>query len=206
MDAVQFLLEEHKKVKQRFAAIEQAAPAQRLELWRALEPELKIHEEIEDTYLFAPISREPAAKGTKAGGFEEHQDKDVAALEKLILGLHQMNTFGDEWLAQLRKIRDALMDHVKEEEQEILPEISKLWDSNKLTMAGKQMEAAKQEAMQNPARYATMLSQRPTSEAGGAESAVHTVTSAASSILDAVKGTVKDGLERTGLAGDEKRK
>src|SRR5690242_20204279 len=51
VDAVQFLHEEHQKVRERFAAIEAAPGAQRQQLWQQLEPELKIHEEIEDTYL-----------------------------------------------------------------------------------------------------------------------------------------------------------
>ena len=167
MDAVQFLLEEHQKVKQRFAAIEQAAPQQRLELWRALEPELKIHEEIEDTYLYGPLSKDPAAQGTKLAGFEDHQDRDVAALQVKIEQLHQTDPMDDKWLERLRGIRDALMDHVKEEETEILPKVGDVWSREKVQMAGQQMAAAKQEAMANPTHYANVMGQMSTQETQG---------------------------------------
>jgi len=148
MDAVQFLLEEHKKTKARFAAIEAAAPQERGALWHTLQPELKIHEQLEDTYLYGPLSKDPAAKGTPLADFEKHQDEDVEALEQEIHTLLQLDSTTDAWLSQLRTIRDALMDHVEEEETEILPKVPDVWSSDKLAMSGKQMEAAKQEAMQ----------------------------------------------------------
>ncbi len=165
MDAVQFLLEEHQKVKNKFVDIENAGPQQRAQQFQQLLPELKIHEEIEDTYLYAPVSKDPAAQGTKAAGFEEHQDQDVEKLEQKIQQLLQTDAASDSWLDKLRDVRDTLMDHVREEEQEILPEISQIWDQNKLDMAGQQMAAAKQEAMQNPHHYATAFSQQMTESA-----------------------------------------
>jgi hypothetical protein len=184
MNAVQFLLEEHQTVKRRFAEIEQASGAERLTLWRKLEPELKIHEQIEDTYLFGPISKEPAASGTKAGGFVDHQDKDVAELDQKIHKLHQLDAADAEWLAQLEEIKDALMDHVREEEEEILPQIQQIWDRSKLEMAGQQMAAAKQEAMTNPHHYATMMSQA-TTQSGGVAGAVGRMVE---NVKDAITG------------------
>ena len=148
MDAVQFLLEEHRKTKARFAEIEAAGPQQRGALWRALQPELKIHEELEDTYLYGPLSKDPAAKGTVLADFEAQQDEDVEALEQKIHALNQLEPAHGAWLEQLRDIRNTLMDHVKEEETEILPKIPEVWSHDKLALSGQQMEAAKQEAMQ----------------------------------------------------------
>jgi hemerythrin-like domain-containing protein len=162
MDAVQFLLEEHQKVREKFAAIQRADSRQRGEMWRQLQPELKIHEEIEDTYLYGPLSKDPAATGTKLAGFEEHQDEDVRQLEQKIHNMQRHDPTDSAWLDGLKDVHDALMDHVREEEQEILPAISQVWDREKLMMAGQQMAQAKQEAMQNPTRYATVMSQTST--------------------------------------------
>jgi hemerythrin-like domain-containing protein len=147
MDAVKFLLEEHKKTKARFAEIEAAGPQQRGALWHALQPELKLHEELEDTYLYGPLSKDPAAKGTALADFEEHQDEDVAELEQEIHKLNQLEPASEAWLTQLRTIKDALMDHVEEEETEILPKVPDVWSQDKLDMSGRQMEAAKLETM-----------------------------------------------------------
>jgi hemerythrin-like domain-containing protein len=165
MDAIQFLLEEHQKVKNKFTEMESAGTQQRAQMFHQLVPELKIHEEIEDTYLYAPISKDPAAQGTKAAGFLEHQDEDVEKLEQKIKKLMQTEPADDDWLDRLHDVRDTLMDHVREEEQEILPQISQIWDRSKLDMAGQQMAAAKQEAMKNPQHYATAFSQQATESA-----------------------------------------
>jgi hemerythrin-like domain-containing protein len=161
MNAVQFLLEEHQKVKARFADIDSADPQQRGQMWQQLQPELKIHEEIEDTYLYGPVSKDPAAQGTKAAGFLEHQDKDVRDLEQIMQRLSQQEPTSASWLNTLHEVRDTLMQHVQEEEGEIFPEIQQIWDRDKLDMSGRQMQEAKQEAMQNPRRWAEVLTEQP---------------------------------------------
>ncbi|HEX2033654.1 MAG TPA: hemerythrin domain-containing protein [Chloroflexota bacterium] len=167
MDAIQFLLEEHQKVKARFAEIEQAPSQQRGELWRRLEPELKIHEAIEDTYLYGPLSKDPAARGGRLATFEQEQDEDVRQLEPKLMQLSRLDPADDAWLTQLREIRDTLAEHIREEETEILPGVSQVWDREKLQMAGRQMAEAKQEAMTNPTRYASVMSERgPESRTG----------------------------------------
>jgi hemerythrin-like domain-containing protein len=165
MDAIQFLLEEHQKVRTRFQEIEHAGPQQRGQLFQQLLPELKLHEEIEDTYLYGPLSKDPAAQGTKVAGFEEHQDEDVAQLEQKIKELQRHDPASEAWLQALREVRDTLMSHVQEEEQDILPAIQQLWDREKLTFAGEQMARAKQETMQNPHHYATAFSPQATESA-----------------------------------------
>jgi hemerythrin-like domain-containing protein len=167
MDAIQFLLTEHQAVRQRFAEIERAGPQARGELWHNLQPELKIHEEIEDTYLYGPLSRDPAAQGTPLATFEQRQDQDVQQLEQKRRELNRHDPADDAWLARLREIRDALMEHVRVEEEEILPQVGQVWGRDRLNLAGRQMADAKQEAMQSPERYAKVLTQPASRSEGG---------------------------------------
>ena len=143
MDAVQFLLREHEIAKAKFAEIEQTPPPLRAELWLKLQTELKVHEMVEDTYLYGPLSQDPKAKGTKLATFQEHQDKDVAEVEKMMREAGALDPATDAWLAKVLQIRDALADHIKEEETEILPEVPNVWPQDRLDAAGAQMEAAK---------------------------------------------------------------
>lgn len=143
MDAVQFLLREHEIAKAKFAEIEQTPPPLRAELWRKLQPELKVHEMVEDTYLYGPLSQDPKAKGTKLETFEEHQAEDVAKVEKMMREADALDPAGNAWLAKILDIRNALADHIKVEETEILPQIPKVWPQDRLDAAGAQMEAAK---------------------------------------------------------------
>ena len=69
MNAIQLLEEQHQKAKAAFGKLLAAAPAQRGDLWKALQPELKGHEEIEDTCLYGPLAEEHPL-GHQAGGVD----------------------------------------------------------------------------------------------------------------------------------------
>ena len=144
MNAIDFLKQEHQNAKEKFQEIEHAGPEGRGELWKELEPELKVHEHIEDEFLYGPLSKDPKAKGTPLADFQQHQDKDVAELEKAIASLEALKPTSEEWLAQLKKIHSALADHIKEEETDILPAIPKVWDQAKIDEAGRGMAEEKQ--------------------------------------------------------------
>lgn len=143
LDAVEFLLREHELAKATFAEIAQTPPPLRAELWRTLQPVLKVHELIEDTYLYGPLAQDPKAAGTRLATFEEHQDQDVAEVEQLMREANLLDPAGDAWLAKILEIQDALAAHITEEETEILPQIPKVWPQERLDAAGAQMQAAK---------------------------------------------------------------
>ncbi|HUQ17855.1 MAG TPA: hemerythrin domain-containing protein [Candidatus Saccharimonadales bacterium] len=144
MNAIDFLKQEHLNAGEKFDEIEQASPDQRGQLWKELKPELKVHEHIEDEFVYGPLSKDPKAKGTPLATFQEHQDKDVAELEKAIAELEQKDPADDAWLVQLKKIHASLKDHIKEEEGTIFPAIPGIWPASKLEEAGSGMAEEKQ--------------------------------------------------------------
>ena len=148
MNAIEFLKEEHANANEKFQEIEQAGPEDRGELWKELKPELKVHEHIEDEFLYGPLSKDPGAKGTPVGEFQAHQDEDVAELEKAIAKLEAIEPSKPEWLTQLKTIHASLADHIKEEETEILPGVAKIWDAAKLERAGSAMAEEKERKLQ----------------------------------------------------------
>jgi len=144
MNAIDLLKTEHRDAEKKFDAIEDAAPKQRGELWKELKPELKVHEHIEDEFLYGPLSRDPKAKGTPLADFQQHQDKDVAELDKAIAKLERNDPTDAAWLTQLKAIRASLAEHIKEEETKILPAIPKVWSPAQLEKAGTAMKEEKQ--------------------------------------------------------------
>ena len=144
MNAVDFLLQEHRKTEEKFREIEQADPQQRGALWRRLQPELKIHEQMEDNYLYGPLAQDPRLAGTELGTFQQRQNEDVRQLEQKMRQLDQLEPAGGDWLATFRQIRDALMGHVQEEETRILPKVPDAWDQARLDEAGRRMQEMKQ--------------------------------------------------------------
>jgi hemerythrin-like domain-containing protein len=151
VNAIEFLKQEHQNAKEKFQEVEQADARERGDLWKQLKPELKIHEHIEDEFLYGPLTKEPKAMGTPLAEFQKRQDEDVAELEKEIGKLEGLDVKSDGWLAQLKKIKSALEDHIMEEESEILPAIPQVWDKAKLDQAGRGMEEEKQRKLQEAA-------------------------------------------------------
>ncbi|MEK6226344.1 MAG: hemerythrin domain-containing protein [Chloroflexota bacterium] len=151
MNAIEFLKQEHQNAKEKFQEVEQADARERGDLWKQLKPELKIHEHIEDEFLYGPLSKEPKAKGTPLADFQKQQDEDVAELEQEIGKLERLDPKSSDWLTQLKKIRSALEDHIMEEESQILPAIPRVWDEAKLDQAGRGMAEEKQRKLQEAA-------------------------------------------------------
>lgn len=152
MNAIEFLKEEHANANEKFQEIEHAGMDTRGDLWKELKSELKVHEHIEDEFLFGPLSKDPKANGTPVAQFQARQDKDVAELEKAIAALDAIEPSKAEWLTQLKAIHTTLAGHIKVEETEILPGIAKIWDAPKLEQAGTAMAEEKKRKLQSVPR------------------------------------------------------
>ena len=142
-DAVEFLLHEHEVAKAKFAEIEQTPPPLRAELWRALQPELKVHELVEDTYLYGPLV--PAIPGRPARPWPRSRSSRPGrrGVEQLMGEADALDPASDAWLAKILAIRDALAQHIAVEETEILPQIPRSGARGAADAAGAQMQEAK---------------------------------------------------------------
>jgi len=143
MDAIQFLKQEHQKAQTAFGQIFQAPPQGRGRLWNELEPELKAHEQIENACLYEPLSREASKL---AGWRRQHQD-EVHEVEGLIKEISELQSEDSRWLSKVKEVQVSLETHIREEEQDIFPRVSKVWDEARLGRAGAQMEEMKSKKM-----------------------------------------------------------
>jgi hypothetical protein len=138
MHAIEFLKREHGKAKAAFVEIESAAAAQRGSLWEKLRPELEHHEEIEETHLYGPVARE--AQGDESlRAWEDTHHRQVEEAEGLIREIGGLQPSDAQWLAKVKKLRGALEEHIRQEEQEIWPRIMRAWDPARLEEAGRKM-------------------------------------------------------------------
>jgi hemerythrin-like domain-containing protein len=143
MNAIQFLKTEHEKAKQGFADIQAADAAGRAALWAKLEPELKLHEQMEETALYGPVAQDVGAKDETLKDWPEHHHAEVGEAEMLIQEIDGLDATSDEWLEKVEELQEALEDHIEEEESDIWPRIQQAWDESKLDHAGQQMDAMK---------------------------------------------------------------
>jgi len=140
MDAIQFLKQEHRKAKAAFKNVLKAAPETRGELWTKLQPELTAHEQIEDASLYEPLSRAASKTDSKLADWRKKHQNEVNKVEGLIKDMETLDSEEAAWLIKLTAVHASLESHIREEEQDIFPRISKIWDESKLKQAGTDMK------------------------------------------------------------------
>ncbi len=143
MDAIKFLKQEHKKAKAAFEKVLKARPEKRGDLWEDLSPELSTHELIEDACLYEPLSEEAQGKDSLLAGWREKHDAEVKKVEGLISEIEELDSEEGEWLGKVKEVHASLETHITEEEGDIFPRISKVWDKTRLDEAGADMDEMK---------------------------------------------------------------
>jgi hemerythrin-like domain-containing protein len=143
MDAIQFLKQEHQKAKAAFEKVLKAAPESRGQLWTKLQPELEAHEQIEDAGLYEPLARDAGKTDSKLADWRKKHQTEVAKVDGLIKDMGKLDPENASWLTKLKLVHASLESHIREEEQDIFPRISKVWDETKLKQAGTEMKEMK---------------------------------------------------------------
>lgn len=143
MDAIQFLKQEHEKAKGAFAKVLKATPETRGELWAKLQPELEVHEQIEDTCVYEPLSRGAGTTDSKLAEWRKKHQDEVDKVDGLVKDMEVLDSDGASWLTKLKAVHRSLESHIREEEQDIFPRISKIWDEKQLKQAGRELKEMK---------------------------------------------------------------
>ena len=127
MQATKFLKEEHGKAKAAFQEIEAAPAPQRRALWTKLRPELELHEtDGGDASLRAGRARGPGRPGVRGLG-EQPTTRKCRKRKVSIREIDGLDATDSKWLATVKKLRGALEQHIRKEEQEIWPKIEQVW-------------------------------------------------------------------------------
>jgi iron-sulfur cluster repair protein YtfE (RIC family) len=147
MDALQFLKQEHQKAKAAFEKVLKAAPETRGDLWTKLQPELEAHEQMEDASLYEPLSRDAGKTEPKLVDWRKKHQNEVNKVEGLVKALGDLDPEDASWLTKLKAVHTSLESHIREEEHDIFPRISKVWDEKKLNQAGTAMKEMKAKSL-----------------------------------------------------------
>ncbi|MBI2529361.1 MAG: hemerythrin domain-containing protein [Candidatus Rokubacteria bacterium] len=139
MEATQFIKQEHDKAKAAFDKVLHASPQQRGQLWEELKPELKLHEQMEDACLYEPLARDGGSKDARLSEWREQHHKEVQKVEGLIEATGRMRPDEAAWLDKIKEVHSSLETHIREEEQDIFPRITRVWDEGRRERAGTQM-------------------------------------------------------------------
>jgi len=140
MDAIQLLKDDHQKVEKIFSSMERKENRQRL--FVELDRELTVHATIEEQ-IFYPAAREAEpTRDLVLESIEEHKQ-----IKMVLADLEQTDKTTDEWGAALKVLKEDVMHHVGEEEDELFPKVRKILSKDQLDDLGTRMEELKMQLM-----------------------------------------------------------
>lgn len=146
-DVVDFLKDQHNLIKDMFDSVLSASEAKaREDAFVELRKLLAVHETAEEMVVHPRVRREAEAGDAivDARLAEEHEAKQMlSALEKMDVG-------SDEFLTELAKFRDAVVDHAEHEENEEFTKLEQHLDDDDRERMAKAVLAAQAIAPTRP--------------------------------------------------------
>jgi hemerythrin superfamily protein len=136
MDAIELLKEDHKKVEKIFTAMEKQEDRQKL--FPELDRELSVHAEIEEKIFYPAAKEAEPTRDLVLESIEEHKQ-----IKMVLADLEQTDKSTDVWGAALKVLKEDVMHHVGEEEDELFPKVRKVLSKQQLEDLGTRMAELK---------------------------------------------------------------
>ena len=144
MNALALLKKDHDQVKKLLKDLDDTtdrAIKTRQDLFERLKFSLTVHEQMEEAVLYPALKEHAETKEIVLEAYEEHDLVDT------ILGELEQTPFDDEtWHAKLTVMRENLLHHIQEEEDEMFGQVRRLFDKATLESLGEQMRTIKAQA------------------------------------------------------------
>jgi len=141
MDAIQLLKNDHKKVEKIFTDLENKADDRRA-LFPELDRELTVHAEIEEKIFYPAAKEAEPTRDLVLESIEEHKQ-----IKMVLADLEQTDMRTAEWGADLKVLKEDVMHHVGEEEDELFPKIQRLLTKEQLEELGTRMQEMKSQLL-----------------------------------------------------------
>src|SRR6188472_1243349 len=101
MDALEELRQMHVEAKDAFAKIQSAGPTDRAGLWAKLRPELELHEQIEEKFVYDPVAREAGPTDEVLARWETEHELQVQEADSVMAQFGKLEPSSAEWLAKV---------------------------------------------------------------------------------------------------------
>jgi len=162
MNAISLLKRQHKEVEKLFKKSErlEAEYAEgKVECFEEIADQLAAHAEIEEKYFY------PASKLSDTASLLEEAVQDHLKMKRLIASIMEHeDPSSEEFDAGLKELKKSVLHHVREEERQLMPRVSKLLTKQELDALGEEMEEEFEELLQQePRREVLSQTQQPAS-------------------------------------------
>ncbi len=136
MDAIELLKQDHKKVEKIFSEMEKSEARQKL--FPELDRELSVHAEIEEKIFYPATKEAEPTRDLVLESIEEHKQ-----IKMVLSDLEKTDKTTEVWGAALKVLKEDVMHHVGEEENELFPKVKKVLSKQQLEDLGTRMEQLK---------------------------------------------------------------
>src|SRR5438067_11797635 len=141
MEAIQLLKDDHKKVEKIFSDLENKRDDRRA-LFPELDRELTIHAEIEEKIFYPATKEAEPTRDLVLESIEEHKQ-----IKMVLSDLEKTDNTTEVWGAALKVLKEDVMHHVGEEENELFPKVKKVLSKQQLEDLGTRMEELKMQLL-----------------------------------------------------------
>ena len=140
MSAIDLLKTQHREVEKLFEQFESAkADDQKEQLFVTIADKLAIHATIEEK-IFYPEVRAKRTEDILLESLEEH-----VQIKRALADLLDMECSDERFAPAMKVLKETVQHHVEEEETDLLPKVSQLFDQDTLEMLAQNMKSLEEE-------------------------------------------------------------
>jgi len=133
MDAIELLKKQHRMVEDLFEQFEEAEGEEKADLFARLADSFLVHCHIEEE-IFYPAVYEERTEEELREAVEEHLQA-----KRILADMLDMDESDAQWAAKCAVLREDIQHHVKEEENELFPQVQKDFPRKRLGELGREM-------------------------------------------------------------------
>lgn len=138
MDAIQFILKEHAKVRHTLSKFKKTlSTSRKKQIFNSLCNDLIRHETMEEKVWYPHLK-----KSVQLRTVIKHLISEEKTAEKEIKKMNKIKE-SEEWDAKLQKFKKAVLHHAREEEKKLFPKVRATLDKKELSLLGKKLQAFK---------------------------------------------------------------
>lgn len=141
MNAIEILRNDHEHLITVMANLEAAIDAHHAgcdELFQKFKHLFDIHDKAEDDVFYPALKKFPELKKLVDKGYQAHHIVEVAILEL------KLTPYGNEsWGPRFSVVRDSILAHMSEEEEQLFPKVVNLLDKDELENLGYDIDKAR---------------------------------------------------------------
>ncbi|MFN7927965.1 MAG: hemerythrin domain-containing protein [Blastocatellia bacterium] len=141
MDALNQLIQDHRKVAELFEQFEATENEQECQrIFQQIHQELEVHTQLEETALYPALQQYEELKDITLEAIEEHRQ-----VKTLLREVSNLTKGSEKMQAKVKVMQENIEHHVKEEEKEMFPLIRQAIPSEDLLRIGQDLQQKRTE-------------------------------------------------------------